>query len=77
MEKPPVEILFKDLSYKIIGLAMEVHTTLGPGFLEKVYRNSLMLLLQKNGIPAVQEYPLKVTFQGEVVGEYFADIVVP
>jgi GxxExxY protein len=40
------KIIYKDLSYKIIGLAMQVHTELGYGFLEKVYENSLMILFR-------------------------------
>ena len=49
------QFLYKDLSYKIIGLAMEVHRKLGCGFLEKVYENSLMLLFEREGIPAKQQ----------------------
>ena len=69
-------ILYKDLSYKIIGLAMEVHSKLGYGFLEKVYENSMMLLFRREGIEAKQQAPIKVYFDGEVVGEFFADILV-
>jgi len=46
------KILYKDLSYKIIGLAMEVHTKLGYGFLEKVYENAMMVLFKGNGLAA-------------------------
>ncbi len=69
-------ILYKDLSYKIVGLAMQVHTELGFGFLEKVYENSLMVLFEENGIKAVQQSPILVPFHGKIVGEYVADIVV-
>ncbi len=70
------KIIYKDLSYKIIGLAMEVHAELGSGFLEKVYENALVILLNKNGIDIKQQAPLEVMFRGDVVGEYFADILV-
>lgn len=70
------KILYKDLSYKIVGLAMQVHTELGFGFLEKVYENSLMVLLKENNIPAEQQFPIKVQFHGQIVGEYIADILV-
>jgi GxxExxY protein len=40
------KFLYPDLSYKIVGLAMEVHRKPGPGFLEKVYENALMVLLR-------------------------------
>lgn len=69
-------VLYKDLSYKIVGLAMEVHRELGPGFLEKVYENSLMILFEENGISAVSQYPIQVLFHDRVVGDYYADIVV-
>jgi len=70
------KILYKDLSYRIIGLAMEVHQELGCGFLEKVYENSLMVLFRRDRIPAVQQVSINVHFEGEVVGNYIADILV-
>ncbi|CAN5292878.1 hypothetical protein BH20ACI1_BH20ACI1_23580 [soil metagenome] len=48
------KIIYRELSYKIVGLAMQVHTELGYGFLEKVYENALMILLRENGIKAEQ-----------------------
>jgi GxxExxY protein len=70
------KILYRDLSYKIIGLAMEVHRELGSGFLEKVYENSLMVLFSRDKIPATQQAPVNVCFEGEIVGNYIADILV-
>lgn len=70
------KILYRELSYKIVGLAMQVHTELGHGFLEKVYENALMISLQENGIKAEQQFPIKVHFHGRIVGEYVADILV-
>jgi len=70
------EFLYKDLSYKIIGLAMEVHRKLGYGFLEKVYENALMLLLRREGVEARQQVRIKVSFEGEIIGEYLSDILV-
>ncbi len=69
-------IIYKDLSYKIIELALEVHNELGCGFLEKVYENALMILLDRENIPARQQAPADVYFQDKVVGQYFADIMV-
>ncbi len=69
-------IIYKELSYKIIELALEVHNELGCGFLEKVYENSLMILLDREDIPAKQQAPADVYFQNKVVGQYFADILV-
>ena len=70
------KIIYKDLSYKVVGLAMQVHTELGYGFLEKVYENALMILLKENGIKAEQQVPIKVYFHGQIVGEYVADILI-
>ncbi len=70
------KILYKDLSYKIVGLAMEVHNELGPGFLEKVYENALLVMFEENGISARSQVPIQVHFHSRVVGDYFADIVV-
>lgn len=69
-------IIHKELSFKIVGLAMEVHKKLGYGFLEKVYENALMQLLEKEKIPAKQQAPVTVYFEGKVVGDYFADILI-
>lgn len=55
---------------------MQVHRELGPGFLEKVYENSLMVLLEENGISARSQYPIQVHFHGKIVGDYIADILV-
>ena len=76
MDTDERKILYEDLSYRIIGLAMEVHSKLGYGFLEKAYENALILLFRREGIQAKQQAPVKVYFDGEVVGEYFADILV-
>ncbi len=70
------ELLHGDLTYKIIGLGMQVHRTLGHGFLEKVYENALMVLFRQSGIFAEQQVPIKVVFEGVIVGDYFADILV-
>lgn len=55
---------------------MEVHRELGFGFLEKVYENALVLLLEKEGLKAEQQASIQVYFKGSVVGQYYADILV-
>ena len=55
---------------------MRVHSKLGYGFLEKVYENALMVLFRREGIEAKQQVPITVYFEEEVVGTYFADILV-
>ena len=70
------EIIYKDLSYQVVGLAMDVHNELGGGFLEKVYENAMVVQFKHKDISAEQQKPVPVYFKAEVVGEYFADIVV-
>ena len=67
-------IIYRDLSYQIIGLATTVHKELGYGFLEKVYENALMVLFEKNGISASQQEPINIHFRDKVIGSYIADI---
>lgn len=69
-------ILFKELSYAIIGAAMEVHRILGPGYLEAVYQAALAHELELRGIAARREQHLPVTYKGVDVGYYIADFVV-
>ena len=66
------KIIFKELSYKVVGLAMEVHKKLGYGFLEKVYENAMMILLEKEGIHAEQQVPISVYFEGGIFQMFLA-----
>jgi GxxExxY protein len=63
-----------DVTEKIIGCAYTVHNKLGPGFIEKVYENALRIELEKLGLRVNQQEPINVTYDGQVVGEYFADL---
>jgi len=64
------------LSERIIGCAFEVSNTLGCGFLEKVYENAMAHELRKNGLQVTQQASIKVHYDGVVVGDYFADLLV-
>ena len=65
-----------EITYKINGAVFEVIRILGAGFLEKVYENALLIELRKRGLKAESQAPLKVSYKGEVVGEYVVDILV-
>jgi GxxExxY protein len=71
-----IQILFKELSYEVVGAAMEVHGILGPGFLESVYEAALAHELALRGIPFEQQKRLPVQYKGQRVGDYVADLVV-
>jgi len=65
-----------DLAGQIIGLAMKVHRTLGSGFLESVYHKALAIELQKAGLKVEVEKPIQVFYEGQVVGDFAADLLV-
>ena len=65
-----------ELTRKIIGCATAVHRALGPGFVEAVYQNALMHELRKIGLRVEVKPPLKVVYDGVIVGEFLPDAVV-
>ena len=77
------EILYKELSYQVVGAAMEVHRLLGGGFLEKVYQVSLAHELRLRQVPheqykvlPVYYKVLPVYYKDLLVGQYEADFVI-
>jgi GxxExxY protein len=66
----------QELTEKIIGCAMKVHSTLGPGFLESVYQRALAHELRKAGLNIDYEKPIVVHYDGIAVGDFSADMVV-
>ncbi len=65
-----------ELTERIIKEAYYVYNKLGYGFLEKVYENALFIRLSNTGFNVSQQYPVNVYFENELVGEYFADILI-
>ncbi len=65
-----------EITEKVIGCAIRVSNTLGTGFLEKVYENALALELQNTGLAFEQQHPIQVRYQGTVVGDFAADMVI-
>jgi GxxExxY protein len=64
------------ITQRIIGCAYEVSNALGIGFVEKVYENALRHALQKSGLKVKQQHAIHVMFDGIVVGEFCADLLV-
>jgi GxxExxY protein len=70
------ELLYKELTFAVIGAAMEVHKILGPGFLEAVYQSALARELRLRGISFEQQVCLPVFYKDELIGEYIAGFVI-
>ena len=66
------ELLYKSEVYNIVGAAMEVHTELGPGFLESVYQEALELEFERQNIPYVREKKLKIYYKGVLLNKEFS-----
>ena len=64
------------LTEKVLAAVFEVSNTLGAGFLEKVYERALLRELSIRGMRAASQKSFAVTYKGQAVGEYFADIIV-
>jgi GxxExxY protein len=65
-----------DLSGQVIGLAMKVHRTLGPGFLESVYQKALLYELAKAGLRAESDKLIQVRYENVIVGDFKADLLI-
>lgn len=66
----------EDLTHHILGASFEVIKELGAGFLESVYEKALLIALTQRGLHVIQQAPLKVTFRGIIVGDFYADLLV-
>lgn len=67
---------YKELTEKIINIFFRVYNKLGYGFLEKVYENAMVIECKKEGIPVTTQSPIKVVYENEIIGEYYADLLV-
>ncbi len=65
-----------NLSRQVIGCAIEVSNTLGPGFFEKLYEKALCIELENSGIYFQRQKPVQVMYKNNLIGEYIADIIV-
>jgi len=69
-------MLHKEITDKIINAYYKVYNILGYGFLEKVYENSMVVALRKAGLRVEQQKNIKVYYESEEVGDYYADLLV-
>ena len=66
----------EEITKTVIGCAFEVINELGAGFLESVYEKALLLALRQKGLSAENQSPIKVMFRNEIVGDFYADLLV-
>jgi GxxExxY protein len=69
-------LLYEDLSFQIVGAAMEVHRILGPGFLEAVYETALAHECELRHIPFRRQVGLEVSYKGVAIGDCRIDLLV-
>lgn len=69
-------LLYQETTDLIIKCFYKVYNELGFGFLEKVYENAMLIELRANNFTALKQVPIEVFYEGQLVGNYFADIIV-
>lgn len=70
------ELKHSDITGTVIKSFYKVYNALGYGFAEKVYENALLIELKQNGLEVKSQNPIKVYYEGNLVGDYYADLVV-
>ncbi len=69
-------ILFKELSYKVMGMAFNIHSKLGSGLLENVYEKAFCIELKHSDIPFKCQHAFPLYYRNELIGNYIADLVI-
>jgi GxxExxY protein len=70
------DLAHNELTRAIIGAAMEVHSTLGPGFLESVYEAAMAIELNIGKVSYERQKPIPVMYKGEKAKDFFCDFLV-
>lgn len=70
------ELVEADLTFQIRSCVFAVSNELGAGFLEQVYERALVIELRNAGLAVQAQCPIKVHYKGQVVGDYYADLLV-
>ena len=66
----------EEITHRIIGCAYKVYNKLGFGFLEGIYQKAMDIELSREGFLVESEKPLKVYYDGEILGDFYADLFV-
>jgi GxxExxY protein len=69
-------LLYEEKTDKIIKIFYDVYNALGCGFLEKVYEAALTIELAKNGFDVKRQSPIKVYYDGQLIGDYYCDLII-
>ena len=75
-EKREEELPQSKLTRSILGCCFDVMKELGPGFLERIYKNALLITMKEMGLQVETEKPFEVVFRNKVIGRYSADLIV-
>lgn len=70
------EFKYEEITKKVIGAAMKVHSGLGNGFQEVIYQRALEIELRKTGLDFVREFSMPIFYDGEQIGERRVDFFV-
>lgn len=70
------DILYPELSYKIVGAAFDVYNTLGPGYHEKYYQRALLEEFKNYNLKFEKEVPYKVVYKGTLIGRNYLDFLI-
>ena len=77
MKAGKLKLIYEELTYKIIGIAMKIHKELGPDFLEAVYEEAMIIELKEEGIPFQNQVPIEIEYRGKKMKKkYRADFVI-
>ena len=71
-----MELLHYDLTERIIGIFYDVYNEIGSGFLERVVHVAMVIALRSAGLTVLERPSYPVFFRGEIIGEFFPDVVV-
>jgi GxxExxY protein len=69
-------IIYKELSYKIVGILFEVYNELGYGYKESHYQKALELSFSKSGLRYRSQCPYSILFRNEIIGRYYMDFII-
>ena len=70
------KVIYKELSYKIVGILFEVYNALGYGYQEKYYEKAIEKYFITNKMKFKRQVPYKIAVKGEVIGRYYLDFLV-